>query len=131
MPIEHRVTVAVSQEGVRVHLSRTEGLFRKKHMERTLNFAWSEVTQVSVFKRDCFTVDLICLAFELNGSHFTEVNEEAVGWKALVDALPNYLPGALSQDEWWNDVVTPPFELCWKDLYKRPVNQQLAGVQQS
>jgi hypothetical protein len=131
MPTEHIVTVAVSQEGVRVHLSYSEGLFRKKHIERTLNFAWSEVTRVSAFKRDCFAVDLICFEFELNGTHVTEINEEAVGWDALVSALPTCLLGALSENEWWIEVVKPAFELCWKDLYRKPVNQQLAAVQQS
>ena len=105
-------TVSVSPEGVKVRLSGTEGLFRKKRLERMLNFAWNEVTRVSAFKRDCFAIDLICFEFELNGTRVTEINEDAVGWDSLVSALPTYLPGALSQNEWWSDVVQPPFELC-------------------
>jgi hypothetical protein len=128
-PSRYTVSVSISPEGVQVHLSGTEGLFRKKQIERTMNFAWNEVTHVSAFKRDCFACDMICLEFGLNGTHTTEISEEAVG-DSLIAALPTYLPGALSASEWWGEVVLPPFELCWTELYKRPAVQHSPSAQE-
>jgi hypothetical protein len=112
--------IRVSAEGVEIHVSGVSGLFRRKSFEKKLQFRWAEVTRACVFKRDCFSVDLICLAFELNGAQATEVNEDMAGWPALIEALPVYLPGALPQQEWWDKVMIPAFELCWTQLYPPP-----------
>jgi hypothetical protein len=95
-------------------------LFQENLPERTITFTWQEVTQVMVFKRDIFSVDLICMVFELNGKETIEVNEEMKGWKTLVEAVPIYLPGALTQGEWWEKVAWPAFELCLTHIYPRP-----------
>ena len=58
--------------------------------------------------------------FELNGTHTVEVSEDMLGWKALVEAVPVYLRGALSQEEWFQKVASPAFELCLTDIYSRP-----------
>jgi hypothetical protein len=69
---------------------------------------WSEVNGIVAFKRDLYSVDLICMGFTTaEGS--VEVNEEMEGWEALTDALPLYLPGTPSPADWWNGVVQPPF----------------------
>jgi hypothetical protein len=69
---------------------------------------WSEVNGVVAFKRDAYIVDLICMGFTTaEGS--VEVNEEMEGWGALTDALPLYLPGTPSPEDWWNGVAQPPF----------------------
>ena len=41
----------------------------------SVSFPWSDVSTVDTFKRDYFTVDCICLAFETPDGWF-EVNEE-------------------------------------------------------
>lgn len=111
--------ILVSAEGVEIRASGVTGIFRRKPFERKLQFRWAEVTRVCAFKRDCFTVDLLCLALELNGAECAEVNEEMAGWSTLIDALPAYLPGALPQHEWWDKVMLPAFEMCWTQLYPR------------
>jgi hypothetical protein len=78
-----------------------------------------EVTRVIAFKRDQWTVDCICFAFELNGKETIEVSENMEGWAALVDAVPVRLPGALRQEEWWDKVVSPTFEPCLTNIYPR------------
>jgi hypothetical protein len=95
-------------------------LFRKDLPDKTITFRWNEITQAAVFKRDLFTVDCIHLIFELNGTHTLEVHEEMQGWKDLIDAIPRHLPGAMSQEQWWNKVVSPAFELCWTKIYPSP-----------
>lgn len=95
-------------------------LFRENLQDKTVTFKWPEVTQVAVFKRDQFTVDCICMAFELNYKESLEVNENMEGWNTLVKAVPIYLSGALTEAEWWDKVVWPTFELCFTTIYSRP-----------
>ena len=47
------------------------------------------------------------------------ISEDVEGWKELVDALPDYLPGCLPFHEWFFAVAFPAFEpnpteLFWK-----------------
>jgi hypothetical protein len=111
--------ILVSAEGVEIRAKGVSGIFRRKSFDRKLQFRWTEISRVCVFKRDCFTVDLICMVLELDDAESTEVNEEMPGWPALIEALPVYLPGALPQHEWWEKVMLPAFELCWTQLYSR------------
>ncbi|MGA3346440.1 MAG: hypothetical protein ABSC76_16390 [Terracidiphilus sp.] len=77
---------------------------------------WSKVTTVSAFKRDLFAYDLICFNFKTaEGS--LQVDEEMENFDTLIDALPTYLPGALSKAEWWGIVVNPAFTTNWTTLY--------------
>ena len=94
--------------------------FRKPLPDTTITFFWYEVTRIIAFKRDCWTVDSIRFVFELNGTHTVEVSEEMLGWKALVEAVPVHLPGALSQEDWFPKVASPALELCLTDIYSRP-----------
>ena len=55
------------------------------------------------------TVDDICMAFEKGGSVVLEINEELKGWRALGSALPLYLDGTMTAEEWFAKVVLPPF----------------------
>ena len=93
--------------------------FREDLPDKTVTFTWLEVTRVAVFKRDQFTVDCICMIFELNNKESVEVNENMEGWGTLVKAVPVYLSGALAEEQWWNKVVSPAFELCFTQIYSR------------
>jgi hypothetical protein len=95
-------------------------LFREDLPDKTVTFKWPEVTQVAVFKRDRFSVDCICMVFELNHTESLEVNEDLEGWNTLVEAVAIYLSGALTQGQWWNKVLWPTFELCFTTIYSRP-----------
>ena len=85
--------------------------------DKTITFRWNEVTQAAVFKRDLFTVDCIHLIFELNHIETIELHESMQGWEALIASIPQNLSGALSQEQWWDKVVSPPFETCWTKIY--------------
>lgn len=77
---------------------------------------WQDVNGVVAYKRDLATVDLICLGFSspMGG---VEVHEEMQGWDALTDALPAYLSGVPSSDQWWGKVAQPPFTTNLTKLY--------------
>ena len=95
-------------------------MFRENLPDETITFTWREVTEVGVFKRDCYTVDQIHMIFELNRTETVEVTENMDGWSQLVTAVPVHLSGALAQEEWWDKVVSPAFELCFTIIYPRP-----------
>jgi hypothetical protein len=102
---------------VDISVPETKRLFRKNLPATTVTFTWNEVTRAAVFKRDQFTVDCICMIFELNGIETVEVNEDMEGWSSLLQAIPLHLPGALAQEDWWDRVAFPAFETCFTEIY--------------
>src|SRR6187549_3991879 len=80
-------------------------------------FRWSDVQSISAFKRDQFTVDEVCLAFDV-GWGVVELNEDTKGYPELARDLPNRFPGfdiaGLSK------IVLPPFSTNWSELWRRP-----------
>jgi len=76
--------------------------------ESKTELKWSEVNGVVAYKRDCLTVDLICMGFTTPDGG-VEVNEEMDGWKTLIDAVPCLLLGTTSKEEWWQKVEQPLF----------------------
>ncbi len=84
--------------------------------------AWEKIDRVVAYKRDCYTVDLICLAFMgRDGKVLLEVDEGRAGYQELVDGLPQYLDGCLSMGEWFMEVAFPAFEVKLTELYRRGV----------
>ncbi len=85
-----------------------------------LSFPWDAVSTVDTFKRDQFTVDCICLAFETPDG-WIEVNEDMNGWGEFLDAVELSLPGFPPQEKWWRKVMVPAFETNHATLWKRGV----------
>ncbi len=84
--------------------------------------AWEKIHRVVAFKRDCYTVDMICIAFmDRDGLVLLEVDESAAGYQELVDRLPQHLVGCLSMGEWFIQVAFPAFEVNLTELYRRGV----------
>lgn len=81
-------------------------------------FAWESVSAVDTFKRDYFTVDCICLAFETPRG-WIEVNEDMKGWGAFLDAVESSLPGFPQQERWWNKVMIPAFQTNHSRLWTK------------
>src|SRR5262249_156198 len=80
---------------------------------------WDDVSAVLAYKRDLYTVDLICLGFVTrNGT--IEVHEEMQGWSQLLDQFPSRLPGAPPCSDWWGRVAKPPFAPSVTKLFERP-----------
>ena len=122
MKTRRRCTIHALPDRVDIVVPGKSRLFRNDLPDKTVTFNWTEVTQVAVFKRDHFTVDCICMIFELNKTQTLEVNENMEGWNTLVKAVPVYLSGALDEEEWWNKVVAPAFEPCFTKIYSRPAS---------
>lgn len=99
-------SVRVSDEGVTL----LEGDRQCAHV------AWCEVQEVVAFKRDLGTYDDIRLAFRVDGG-WVEVSEDAEGWSALSAAIGRQFPTA--PPDWHEAVMLPPFETCYRVLYKR------------
>ncbi len=79
---------------------------------------WRDVNAVLAYKRDLYTVDLICLGF-VAVSGTIEVHEEMRGWSELLELLPSRLPGVPPSSEWWERVAKPPFASSVTKLYER------------
>ena len=81
--------------------------------------SWKDIVRLEAFKRDCFTVDLICLAICLQNKTEIEINEEMNGWEPLMRRLPEYLPGCINFDKWYDVVAQPPFKENLTVIYRR------------
>src|SRR5580658_3725667 len=72
--------VVWDQENVRVEWLTLE------NDSGSISFSWDKVLTVETFKRDLFSVDCICLAFETpNG--WIEVNEDMKGWRDFLSEV--------------------------------------------
>jgi hypothetical protein len=61
---------------------------------------WSEVRRLEAYKRDAYVGDALCLAILGPGDRVFEINEASPGWKEAVDAIEQFLPGAMPRTEW-------------------------------
>jgi hypothetical protein len=94
---------------------------------RSASCAWSEIERAYAFKRDLGTTDLVCLAFVTRDS-VVEVDESATGWRDLVAALPERLPGCETFATWYLDVVLIPFEPQLRSIYGAPAGDETDGA---
>lgn len=86
--------------------------------ESKTELKWNEVNGVVAYKRDCYTIDLVCMGFA-TPEGAVEVNEDMDGWAALIDAVPRLLPGTTSKENWWDNVTQPPFAANPTTLFSR------------
>ena len=80
------------------------------------HFAWDEILEIVTFKRDLFTYDDIRLAFRLDDG-WLEVSEDALGWPELTEEMQRRFQDIPT--DWYTTVMFPPFETCYRVLYKR------------
>jgi len=87
-------------------------------IEQTLHLAWDRVTGVFAYKRDCLTVDQMCLVIGSDDlEQWIEVTEDNEGYERLIEQLPKRFAGFPTPEEWWQKVALPPFETQWTQLY--------------
>lgn len=86
-------------------------------------FRWDDVKTVKTFKRDYFSVDCICLAFETPDG-WIEVNEDMKPFGPFLDAVERALPGFPPQTDWWIQVMKPAFAPNERELWKRNKSEQ-------
>ena len=80
---------------------------------------WGRVVLVSGYKRDLITIDQICLEVEFEDGARVGYHEDMPEWEELLERLPGLLPDFPAREEWYRDVVLPPFETCETLLWRR------------
>ncbi len=79
---------------------------------------WSEVDRVFTYKVDCFTYDMIWLAFERRGyDEALHIREETEGFQNLMSALGSVFPDVTA--EWYVNVMQPAFAENCTVLFER------------
>ena len=79
---------------------------------------WSEVERIITYKVDCYTHDMIWLAFERRGyDEAIQIPEEAEGFADLMAALGKAFPEI--DPQWYFTVMQPPFAENFTVLYRR------------
>lgn len=81
-------------------------------------FRWADVSKVETYKRDLFTVDMICLDFTVDTDQMVYMtHDEMDGFSELSSRLTQYFP-SIAHD-WWSEVAFPPFATKHRILYER------------
>ena len=92
---------------VRVQPSH-DGFVASRGGGKTEEVKWSEVERIFTHKVDCYTYDMIWLAFERSGNNDAlHIREEAEGFQDLMSAMGEALPGI--DPEWYFNVMQPAF----------------------
>ena len=86
--------------------------------DQTTKLNWQQITEIIAYKRDCFTVDLICLAIA-DPATVVEINEEDAGWDPFIQAVATNLPGSVARDTWWTAVAQTPFATNQTIVYRK------------
>ncbi len=90
-------------------------VWRDEHVEQQ---KWSEVERIITYKVDCFTYDMIWLAFERRGhDEAIQIPEEAEGFADLMAAVGKTFPEIYP--EWYFTVMQPAFAENFTVLYER------------
>lgn len=90
--------------------------YRKDMVEETI--LWSEINRIITFKVDCYTIDMIWLAFVRQENDLViQIREEAEGFKELMSALDVQFPTI--DPEWFMKVAQPPFAENFTILFDR------------
>lgn len=79
---------------------------------------WTSVCRINAFKRDLFSIDLICIEFYLDGQEFPiEVNERMEGYKFFIDILTSKFDGF--DLNWYSKIVQPAFATNLTEIWRR------------
>jgi hypothetical protein len=82
------------------------------------SFRWDEIIKIQTFKADCLAYDMICLRFSTTKQSFV-FNEDTTGFVILMKSMSQRYPDI--PEEWYFEVMQPPFETNQRTLWKRDV----------
>jgi hypothetical protein len=82
-------------------------------------FLWNSVSAIETFKRDFFSIDCICLAFETSEG-WIEINEDMKGWHEFLRVVENRYAGFPELPSWYRKVMLPPFKANHTRLWGAP-----------
>jgi hypothetical protein len=92
-------------------------LFESDH--EVYRFRWADVSKIETYKRDLFSVDMICLDFLVAAHEIVYMaHDEMDGFSELSGRLTHYFPSIPS--DWWSEVAFPAFATKHRILYERP-----------
>ena len=109
-----RAAVSFDADGVHIVRLRRDG--RK---EPGPAIRWSDVARAAAYKRNLFTYDLMCVLLARADGSAVEVTEEMDGWTEFLGAMPNRLPGCRPHTKWYFEVMLPPFEARYQEIFVR------------
>jgi hypothetical protein len=115
-PADYRYAITSDSTGLTVRDLRRKG-------GEVVAVSWPEVIRATVFKRDLFSVDCLCLCFGRVDGTALEIDEEMAGWNSLMEALPQYLPGCKPFSEWFLPVAFPAFAANPTEIFLRSTTQ--------
>jgi hypothetical protein len=84
-------------------------------LEPVFNVSYLHVQRIVGFKRDLYTFDMVCIAFEMRDTT-VEINEEMDGYDSVIATLPKHFSGL--EAEWWAKVVFPPVATNWTTIWE-------------
>jgi len=80
---------------------------------------WTEITDLAALKQDCFSYDTIWLRAKTVSGEEIQFPEDAVGFDAVIDALPRFLNGCAPREQWFPLVANPPLVEKSVELFSR------------
>ena len=75
--------------------------------EDIAQISWQEIEEVTAFKRDLITTDLICIEIRTHDDRVMEFNEEVAGFEPCLEEMQRNLHGF--DTRWHEKVVKPAF----------------------
>ena len=104
-----------------------EHMYYKRDDKIEEKLSWNSVLEIFAFKRDLFSVDLICMGFRIdNEGVYFEIDEEMKGYKELGLFLPTRFKDI--EKEWFTDVAIPAFETKLVSLWGEPLIERIWKV---
>ena len=79
---------------------------------------WSDISEIWVYKKDCFSVDQIRMLLRANHC-IIEISEDVEGWQGLMDQLHILLPGSTAWAEWFLKTFHPAYASNVTKIYDR------------
>jgi len=102
-------------------------IYYKRNDKIEEKFSWDSVLEIFAFKRDLFSVDLICVGFRIdNEGVYFEIDEEMQGYKELESFLPTRFKDI--DKDWFTDVAFPAFETNLVSLWGVPLIERIWKV---
>lgn len=93
--------------------------FAETVRDKEVSVTWEDISKITVYKRDLYTEDQICLEFELcNGYNFI-LSEDALGWFQLIIHLNKQFPEVSLENI--VKIAHPPFQRNETILFSRYV----------
>ena len=78
---------------------------------------WKDVERIETYKLDLTVIDCICLLFKV-GDEEVQLSEEWIGFDTLFEPLKSNFPSI--KDDWYVEVMQPPFEENRTVLFSKP-----------